>query len=45
VNQKLKVKMETAANIIFDRSKELKTDLRTAAFVVAIERIAEKMIG
>lgn len=39
VNKKLKVKMQTATDPIWDASRKLKTDLRTAAFVVAIERI------
>lgn len=43
VNTKLEKKMKKEAGNIFDRAHELKTDLRTAAFVVAMERIFEKM--
>jgi glutamate dehydrogenase/leucine dehydrogenase len=39
VNTKLKKKMEGAADVVWQASKILKTDLRTAAFVVALERI------
>jgi len=39
VNKKLKKKMEAAVDVIYTISKKLKTDLRTAAFVVALERI------
>jgi glutamate dehydrogenase (NAD(P)+) len=39
VNTKLKKKMEAASEIIWQTSLSLKTDLRTAAFVVALERI------
>jgi len=39
VNKKLNKKMEDAAESIYTTSKKLKTDLRTAAFVVALERI------
>jgi glutamate dehydrogenase/leucine dehydrogenase len=43
VNRKLKIKMEKAADSIWKASKTHNTDLRTAAFVVALERIiAEK---
>jgi glutamate dehydrogenase (NAD(P)+) len=43
VNAKLKKKMEGAADVIWQASKTLKTDLRTAAFVVALERIINVM--
>lgn len=39
VNRRLKKKMEAAANSVWETSIRLKTDLRTAAFVVALERI------
>jgi glutamate dehydrogenase/leucine dehydrogenase len=40
VNRKLQKKMEDAVSIIWDTSKKYKTGLRTAAFIVAIQRIA-----
>ncbi|MFZ5845010.1 MAG: Glu/Leu/Phe/Val family dehydrogenase [Patescibacteria group bacterium] len=43
VNRKLKKKMEAAAVAIWDASQRLDTDLRTAAFVVALERILTTM--
>ncbi|MFA5103301.1 MAG: glutamate dehydrogenase, partial [Candidatus Thermoplasmatota archaeon] len=43
VNKKLKAKMEKAAGEIWDASQKLKTDLRTAAFVVAIGRVLGKV--
>ncbi len=43
VNRKLKKKMEAAADAIWETSKKHKTDLRTAAFVVALERILKAM--
>ena len=43
VNAKLKKKMEVATTAIWQTSKSLKTDLRTAAFVVALERIIKAM--
>ena len=36
---KLKVIMDTETALIYDKSKELNTDLRRAAFIVALERI------
>ena len=39
VNNKLKTKMQMATDPIWDTSKKLNTSLRTAAFVVALERI------
>jgi len=36
---KLKKIMEEETEIIFKRSSELKTDMRRAAFIVALERI------
>jgi glutamate dehydrogenase/leucine dehydrogenase len=41
VFEKLKGIMEKETEIIFKRSGELKTDIRRAAFVVALERIEE----
>lgn len=43
VNTKLKDKMIKAWQKVFDIAKEKKIDYRTAAFVLAIERIAEAM--
>ncbi len=43
VNKKLKKKMEAAVDAIWETSKKHKTDLRTAAFVVALERILKAM--
>lgn len=43
VNKKLKIKMQEATDPIWDTAKKLKTDLRTAAFVVAIKRIMQAM--
>lgn len=43
VNAKLKAKMEKAAGAVWDASVKHKTDLRTAAFVVALERILKAM--
>lgn len=40
---KLEKIMKEEANNIFKRSKEMNTDLRRAAFIVALERISEKM--
>jgi len=42
VNAKLKKKMEKAAGEVWDTSQKLKTDLRTAAFVVALKRIVAR---
>lgn len=39
VFQKLKKIMEEESDVIFNRSVELKTDIRRAAFIVALERI------
>ncbi len=41
VLEKLKIIMEREALNVFERSQELKTDLRRAAFIVALERIQE----
>ncbi len=38
---KLRKVMETQTNTLFDRSLELKTDLRRTAFVIALERIEQ----
>jgi len=43
VNTKLKGKMDKSAGDVWDASKNYKTDMRTAAFVVALERIAKAM--
>jgi glutamate dehydrogenase/leucine dehydrogenase len=43
VNQKLAKKMADAAGAVWDASVTHKTDLRTAAFVVALERILTAM--
>jgi glutamate dehydrogenase len=43
VNKKLKNMMNTAANDVWDASRKYKTDMRTAAFVVAAERIFKAM--
>lgn len=43
VNAKLKMKMERAATDVWVTSKKIKTDLRTAAFVVALGRILQAM--
>ncbi len=44
VFEKLKKIMDKETEIIYNRSKELKTDIRRAAFIVALERI-EKAIN
>ncbi len=43
VFEKLKTILDTESKIIADKADELKTDLRRAAFIVALERIASKM--
>jgi glutamate dehydrogenase/leucine dehydrogenase len=43
VNDKLMKKMETAASNVWEASKKYKIDLRTAAFVVALDRILAAM--
>lgn len=42
VNKKLKKKMEAATEAVWEASIKYKTTLRTAAFVVALERIMKK---
>jgi len=42
VNKKLKRKMERATEAVWEASEHLHTTLRTAAFCVALERIARK---
>ena len=42
VNRKLKKKMEEATEAVWKASTSYKTTLRTAAFIVALERIARK---
>ncbi len=41
VNSKLKAKMNTAAGDVWDASRAHTTDLRTAGFIVALERILQ----
>jgi glutamate dehydrogenase (NAD(P)+) len=43
VNKKLQKKMSKAAGEVWDASRKHKTTLRTAAFVVALERIVAAM--
>jgi glutamate dehydrogenase/leucine dehydrogenase len=43
VNRKLKAKMEKEATNVWLTSKKYKTDLRTAAFYLALTRIAQKL--
>lgn len=43
VNKKLEKKMVDALGVVWKQSKQSKTDLRTAAFIVAIKRITSKM--
>jgi len=43
VNAKLKEIMETQSDIVLEKSLTLKTDLRRAAFIVALERIEKAM--
>lgn len=43
VNRKLKAKMEKEATGVYLASKKYKTDLRTAAFIVALTRIGKKL--
>jgi len=43
VNGKLKMKMEKATSDVLDTSQKLGTSLRTAAFVVALQRILKKI--
>lgn len=43
VDQKLKTLLEQEANHIYSRAQELKTDLRRAAFAVALSRIEEAL--
>ncbi|MBI5465130.1 hypothetical protein HY946_00790, partial [Candidatus Gottesmanbacteria bacterium] len=42
VNQKLKEKMMRALGEVWERSEKHKVDLRTGAYILALERIAEK---
>jgi len=44
VNNKLLPLMQTASNKIFEKAQEFKTHLRMGAFILALERIAEKML-
>jgi len=44
VNTKLKKKMEAAVSVIWDTAQNLKIDLRTAAFVVALNRVLGKVV-
>ncbi|MGD2248975.1 MAG: Glu/Leu/Phe/Val dehydrogenase [Candidatus Methanofastidiosia archaeon] len=43
INQRLEKRLVTTFDTVWNRSKEKKISLRTAAYVVAIERIAEVM--
>lgn len=43
VFKKLKTKMEDSAQKVFEKAKEINTDLRRGAFILALERIKEKM--
>lgn len=43
VYKKLKEIMETETDIIYSRAQTLKTDIRRAAFIVALERIEESL--
>jgi len=43
VNQKLREMMNIAADQIFEKAKSVNTDLRRGAFILALERIQEKM--
>ncbi len=43
VNQKLKTILDTETLVIYEKAQTLGTDLRRSAFIVALERIAEKM--
>jgi glutamate dehydrogenase/leucine dehydrogenase len=43
VNQKLREMMNIAAEQIFEKAKSVNTDLRRGAFILALERIQEKM--
>ncbi len=43
VNKKLKIKMGAASNAVWEAGKKHHTDLRTAAFVVALGRILKAM--
>ena len=43
VNKKLKKKMESATTSVWDTAQTHKTDLRTAAFVVALKRIVDAL--
>jgi glutamate dehydrogenase/leucine dehydrogenase len=43
VNTKLKKKMDAAATAVWEASRKYKTDLRTAAFVVALDRVMKAM--
>jgi glutamate dehydrogenase/leucine dehydrogenase len=42
-SEELKKVMVSAFNVVWEKSRELKTDMRTAAYALAIERIIEKM--
>ncbi len=43
VHARLKQNIQSQAHLIFDRSKELHTDMRRSAFTVALERLAQAM--
>jgi len=42
VNRKLKQTMEEATDAVWEASKTYRTTLRTAAFIVALERILQE---
>lgn len=44
VNDRLKKKMETALSAVYDTAKKSKSDLRTAAFIVAIKRLTDHAV-
>lgn len=44
VNNKLKKIMDEETKIIWDKAKELNTDMRRTAFIIALERIEQKTI-
>jgi glutamate dehydrogenase/leucine dehydrogenase len=43
VNKQMKAILDAESVFIYNRALDLKTDLRRAAFIVALERIEEKM--
>jgi glutamate dehydrogenase/leucine dehydrogenase len=45
VHKKLDAKMREATNIVWEMSKKHKVPMRSAAYMVALERMGEKMNG